>query len=150
MELSKNTVKVIKLISRNGWVSSSDMPLEETITLEEIKKIRLDELEKQYNKDIEGDFISEATGEPISFGYSEKNQLDYSKIATTLSLDSSKQYLTIGSNDGIINMTKEQFLKFIRDCENRELNMYVKMKEYQYHINIAKTVEEVKSIEFIF
>lgn len=116
------------------------------VSEEEIRNRLLNQLMEQYTQKVNAGFTSNATGESILFGYNEKNQLDYSKYANLFALDSQKTHVVIGTDThGVVPLTREQFINFMKDAEAHEVGLYVKRKALEEQIKIS-TAEELQAM----
>lgn len=102
---------------------------EEDRDIEELRTARFEELMEVYKDTIVKGFTSEATGEPVLYGYSQQDQLNYAKWANVFSLNPAKDFVIIGSiSHGVVHMTREQFIVFMDDAETYEVSLYTKRK----------------------
>jgi hypothetical protein len=132
-----------------GRVSIRDM--EESISLDELKKSRQYELMNIYKESIVSGFNSSATGEVVRYGYKEQDQLNYSKLANLFALNPAKTSTIIGSDShGVVTLSKEQFLQFMEDAEQYEMSMYIKRKQLEEQINSTTTIDELQAITLSF
>lgn len=130
-----------------GEVTTEEVNENTVESLEELKDRKQQELIGNYKAIIVQSFTSSATGVEVTYGYSQQDQLNYSKWANVFALDTTKESVIIGSvSDGVVTMTREQFLTFIRDAEAYEVGLYTKRKDLETQINNAVTVEELSSI----
>jgi predicted alpha/beta-fold hydrolase len=106
---------------------------------------------EQYKLAITTGFYSLATGDNVMYGYSQQDQLNYSKWANVFALNPSKVSVIIGSiSHGVVTMTKEQFIQFIADAENYEVTMYLQRKDIEEQISGASTIDELNNIIITF
>lgn len=127
-----------ELIEAEEWESPS---------LEVLKTHKMEQLMNTYKSKLVQGMTSSATGEEVLYGYSQQDQLNYSKWANALSLDPLKESVTIGTvSHGVVTLTREQFLQFSRDCEAHEMGLYNKRVVLQTQITNALTVPVLESI----
>lgn len=85
------------------------------------------------------------------YGYSQQDQLNYSKWANVFALNPTRESVIIGSiSHGVVSMTKEQFIQFIADAENYEVTMYLQRKDIEEQISGASTIDELNNIIITF
>jgi hypothetical protein len=119
--------------------------------LEEIRKIVLLDVMENYKAKIATSFKSSALGVEMTFSYKQQDQLSYSKWANTLALDPQKEFVIMGSlSHGVVQVTRAQFLKFMDDVENYELNLYFKRKSIEEKVKSAKSIDEIYKIDISF
>lgn len=129
----------------------TEVEVEDLQNIDELRANTLTVLMDTYKKKIIEGFITSCTGTPISFSYSQQDQLNYSKIANLFSLNPAKTSTILGSDShGVVTLSKEQFLLFMEDAESYEMNMYVKRKQLEQQIVSATTIEELNSIVINF
>lgn len=97
-----------------------------TLDIESIRTQKLDQLMQIYKDTIVKGFTSQANGTPVFYTYSQQDQLNYNKIATTVALDPTNDSIQVGSANGVVTMTRAQFLQFVQDAKNYEMNLYLK------------------------
>jgi hypothetical protein len=119
--------------------------------VEELRSQKLIQLMELYKSAITIGFYSSATGDKVMYGYSQQDQLNYSKWANVFALNPSRESVIIGSiSNGVVTMTREQFTQFIADAENYEVTMYLQRKDIEEQINGASTIDELNSIIITF
>jgi hypothetical protein len=129
-----------------GEVKIVDVP-DRVVNIEDLRESMLVSVLDEYKTKIVEGFYTTCTGTPIFFTYSPQDQLNYSKIANLFALNPNKQATYLGSRDnGVLLLTKTQYLKFMEDAEAYEMNMYLKRKELEIRIESAQTIEELNSI----
>jgi hypothetical protein len=112
-------------------------PSQDTLDIDIVKNQKLQELMDLYKDIIVQGFTSEATGTPIFFTYSQQDQLNYNKIATTVALDPTNDSIQVGSANGVVTMTRAQFLQFVQDAKNYEMSLYLKRISLENQISNA-------------
>lgn len=120
------------------------------LTLEEAKVLKQKELKYHYKKDLVGDITSSLLGTDnnnIIFGYREIDQLNYSKRANSLALDSTITSFQMGTvSHDIVTLTKNDFITFMRDAEIHEMTLYSKYANLRNQIDNAISIEDVQLI----
>jgi hypothetical protein len=116
-----------------------------------LQEAMLTSLMDMYKATIVQGFTSSATGTAIEYGYQSQDQLNYSKWANYLALDSTKTSVTIGTvNAGVVTMTRAQFLQFVNDAEAYEMGLYNQRITLENQIKSATTVDELNAITLAF
>jgi hypothetical protein len=119
--------------------------------VEELRSQKLIQLMELYKATITIGFYSAATGDKVMYGYSQQDQLNYSKWANVFALNPSRESVIIGSiSNGVVTMTREQFTQFIADAENYEVTMYLQRKDIEEQISGASTIDELNNIIITF
>lgn len=146
-----NTNKVLIYDPITGQSRLEDVTEEIVTDLEPVRQSKVDYVMELYKSTITIGFYSAATGDKVMYGYSQQDQLNYSKWANVFALNPTRESVIIGSiSHGVVSMTREQFTQFIADAENYEVTMYLKRKQLEEQISGASTIDELNSIIITF
>jgi hypothetical protein len=127
-----------------GEITEIEVP-DEVIPIEVLRSQKLSALNNLYQSTLVGGFVSSATGTPISYKYDQNFQLIYIKWANILALDSTKDSVMFATHDGVVTMTRQQFVQFINDAQQFELELFNKKTDLENQINSA-TIDVLNSI----
>jgi hypothetical protein len=122
-------------------------PAQSTLTLDEVKVSKIDELVTSRDNAIYSSFQSSALGEPKTYNYSKSAADDFGRETSLLALDT-----TIASvdwyviEDGFVSHTREQFVQVIRDGALHERTQKMKFFNLEAQVKAAVTAEEVNAI----
>jgi hypothetical protein len=119
-----------------GELTENEIP-DSIPNIEELREQKLSQLMDLYKNTIIQGFTSNASGIPMFFTYSQQDQLNYNKIATTVALDPTNDSIQVGSANGVATMTRNQFLQFVQDAKSYEMNLYLKRITLENQINSA-------------
>lgn len=137
--------KQIQYDISTGQETSIDVPDIE-LSIEELQEQKLSQLMDLYKNTIVQGFTSNTTGTPIFFTYSQQDQLNYNKIATTVALDPTNDSIQVGSDSGVVTMTRAQFLQFVQDAKTYEMGLYTKRISLENQINTAPDIPTLNGI----
>lgn len=141
-------VKQITINALTGEVTEVEVADEVSFSTDDLKAQKLGQLSDIYKSTIVLGFVSSATGTPITYGYSQQDQLNYSKWANVFALNPSKESVIIGSvSNGVVTMTRDQFIRFMADAEAYEVGLYQKKADIQQRITNAQSVSDLNAIE---
>lgn len=142
--------KSIEIDCQTGEQKIVDVPdviTNNDLSLDELKAYKISDIMESYKSLIKAGLTSTATGSPIEFGYSQQDQLNYSKWANVFSLDTNRVSVTVGSvSNGVIELTRSQFLQFMSDAEQHEMGLYTKRIDLENKINSAQTIDDLNLI----
>lgn len=120
-------------------------------SLDDVRNQKLQQVMDLYKNAIVEGFISNATGTPLFFTYSQQDQLNYNKIATTVALDPTLGGgIQVGSLSGVVTMTRAQYLQFVQDAKTYEYGLYNKRIDLENQIINAVDIQTLNSIDIAF
>jgi hypothetical protein len=117
-----------------------------TLPIEDVKPQILSSLNSMYQTTLVRGFVSSATGTAIEYKYDQNFQMIYIKWANILALDSTKDSVVFATHNGVVTMTRQQFVQFINDAQQFELNLFTKKTDLENQINNATTIDELNAI----
>lgn len=120
------------------------------ISLDDKKSLSLKELSYIYSTCLDDGFNSSANGTIIQYGYSQNMQMVYSKWANILALNSNIADVTFSISNGVVTLTRDQFVQFMSDAQSFEISLFNKLNSYKNQISSATTVDEINAINMVF
>jgi hypothetical protein len=134
----------------NGFVVKSLIQDYIPPTLDDIKTNKLNTLYDSYQQEKNSAVTSSligSDGKNIVFEYGADNQIDYTKIATKLALNTSLTQSIIGSKShGKFYINREDFGKLVNDFDNHEVNLYLKFSDKKALVESATTNADVDAV----
>lgn len=140
-------VKQININVLTGEITEEDIS-DVQQDIETIREQKLQNLYSLYSYILSNGFISSANGSPIQYGYDTNFQMIYSKWANVLALDPNRTSVTFSVPDGsIVTLTRDQFIQFMNDAENFELNLFNNRANLENQIKNETDVYTLNTIE---
>jgi hypothetical protein len=153
LEIAKEYIEGDYLITEytNGYIVKEQKPSPPVPpTLEQVKADKTTVLYNSYQQEKNSVVVSSligSDGKNIVFDYAADNQIDYTKIATKLALNTSLTQSIIGSKShGKFYINREDFGKLVNDFDNHEVNLYLKFSDKKTLVESATTNADVDAV----
>jgi hypothetical protein len=118
-----------------------------SISLDELKKRKLQELKRFRDRDIYSSFKSTALGVERTYNYDREAYDNFGRKATLISLDQTIDTVVWSTiEDGFITHTRQQFIQVVRDGSDHETNVKMKYWILENQVNNATSQEELDLI----
>lgn len=113
-------------------------------TVEELKQLKINQLKYLCSESI---YIGFTSGEN-EFGYNANDQSNFTKRLATIAVGAPGPFQWKSINNGVVELTKEEFIQVVTDAETHQLEQQQKFWVLEQEVLEAETKEEVDSVNW--
>lgn len=143
-EIQSDTGEIGQIMQSDGTFITPEPP---TPTLEDMKTLKIQEIQTEYGIGLKKGFSSSATGTEYVFAYGQSDREKFMQLAISVLSNMANFPVPIPSKDGeIVLHNQDQYQQLMADINAFGWTMQMKLSTLISQIKAATTVEEVNDL----
>ncbi|UWG96771.1 hypothetical protein LPY66_18120 [Dehalobacter sp. DCM] len=138
-------------IGELGQVMQSDgtfiTPEPPPLTFDELKQMKVQEMQLAYQTELTSGFVSNASGESLLYGYNQSDQFNFTKQLNAVNAGIAFYPIMWGTkNSQIVSLNESQYKQLCSDANAFEWGLIGKIRTLAGRVMTATTIQELEGI----